>query len=180
MNLTLVDLVFYGVALVTIASAGYAVFTRNIVRAVFALLATFFGMAVLYGMLSADFVAVIQVLVYVGGILVLLLFAVMLTGNIEDAPRSSRSGGLIIGLLTGVALLTLLIPLMLNAPWLQVESAIYSPTTAAIGEAILKEALLPFEVLSIVLLGIVIGAVVIARFKRSNAAASGQSEEAGQ
>ncbi len=84
--MTLIDLVFYGVALATIASAGFAVFTRNIVRAVFSLLATFFGMAVLYGLLSADFVAIIQVLVYVGGILVLLLFAVMLTGNIETAP----------------------------------------------------------------------------------------------
>jgi NAD(P)H-quinone oxidoreductase subunit 6 len=178
--MTLVDLVFYGVALVTIASAAYAVFTRNIVRAVFALLATFFGMAVLYGMLSADFVAIIQVLVYVGGILVLLLFAVMLTGNIETAKRSSRSGGLIIGVLAGVALLILLIPLMLNAPWLQAEAAVYSPTTAVIGEALLKEALLPFEILSIVLLGIVIGAVVIARYTRSSEAASGQSGEAGQ
>ena len=82
---TLLDLVFYGVAALTVLSGAYAVFSRNIVRAVFSLMGTFFGVAILYGFLAADFVAVVQVLVYVGGILVLMLFAVMLSGNIETA-----------------------------------------------------------------------------------------------
>ncbi|HUU01381.1 MAG TPA: NADH-quinone oxidoreductase subunit J [Myxococcota bacterium] len=166
MNFSVPDLVFYAVALVTLATAVYAVTSRNIVRAVFSLLGTFFGMALLYGLLAADFVAVIQVLVYVGGILVLLLFAVMLTGNIETAQHSNRSAGLWLGALTGLSLLALLLPLAIKAPWQQSGVGEYAQTTASIGTALLSNALLPFEVISIVLLGIVIGAVVIARHRR--------------
>ncbi len=176
--MTLVDLAFYAVAAILLTCAGYAVFSRNIVRAVFALLGTFFGIAVLYGMLSADFVAAIQVLVYVGGIQVLLLFAVMLTSHIESAQTSSRVAGLIPGLLTGIVLLAILVPLMLHAPWLQSGAGSYQATTASIGEALLGPALLPFEVLSIVLLGVVIGAVVVARRQGNDEDLSGESGEA--
>ncbi len=174
MSFSLLDLVFYAAALVTLATAVYAVGSRNIVRAVFALLGTFFGMAVLYGMLAADFVAVIQVLVYVGGILVLLLFAVMLTGNIETAPRSNRSAGLWLGALTGLALLALLVPLAIQAPWQKSGVGEFTQTTASIGSALLSNALLPFEVISIVLLGIVIGAVVIARHRQAEDTEAGK------
>jgi NAD(P)H-quinone oxidoreductase subunit 6 len=166
-NLSVPDLVFYGVALITLVSAVYAVFSRNIIRAVFALLGTFFGMAVLYGLLAADFVAVIQVLIYVGGILVLLLFAVMLTGNIETAQSSNRSSGLWLGAVAGMVLLALLLPLALKTPWQQSGAGEYTQTTASIGTALLSSALLPFEVISIVLLGVIIGAVVIARHRRA-------------
>lgn len=168
MSISLPDLIFYGTALVTLVTAAYAVFSRNIVRAVFALLGTFFGMAVLYGLLAADFVAVIQVLVYVGGILVLLLFAVMLTGQIETAQRSARSAGLWLGSLAGLALVALLVPLALKAPWQKSAAAEYDHTTAFIGTALLTKDLLPFEVLSVVLLGVVIGAVVIARRRKNS------------
>ncbi len=164
--MTLVDLIFYLVAVITVASAAYAVFTRNIVRAVFSLLGTFLGVAALYGFLSADFIAVIQILVYVGGILVLMLFAVMLTSNIETTSSSNRSGGWFLGLLAGTSILIILGTLALKTPWKQTEPSAYSPTTASLGHELLGGALLPFELLSIVLLGVVIGGVVIARFGR--------------
>jgi NAD(P)H-quinone oxidoreductase subunit 6 len=170
--LTLVDLVFYGVAALTVLSGAYAVFSRNIVRAVFSLLGTFFGVAVLYGLLAADFVAVIQVLVYVGGILVLMIFAVMLSENIETAARSNRTGSVILCGLTGIALLVFLVTLALQGPWIQADPEAYQATTASIGKTLLGKALLPFEVLSVVLLGVVIGAVVVARFKKSEEADS--------
>jgi len=165
-KLSLADLLFYAVAVATLATAAYAVFTRNIVRAVFSLLGTFFGMAILYGMLSADFVAVVQVLVYVGGILVLLLFAVMLTANIESARLSSPAAGWSWGLLAAVATGIILLPLALEAPWLQRELDVAGPGTATIGRSLLGNMLLPFEAVSVVLLGVVIGAVVVARLRR--------------
>ena len=106
-------------------------------------------------------------LVYVGGILVLMLFAVMLSENIETAARSSRAGGVILGGLIGVVLLAFLVTLALKAPWIQGDPEAYEATTASIGKALLGKALLPFEVLSVVLLAVVIGAVVIARFRKS-------------
>jgi NADH-quinone oxidoreductase subunit J len=158
------DLVFYGVALATVASALYAVFSRNIVRAVFALLGTFFSVAIIYGMLGADFIAVVQVMVYVGGILILMLFAVMLTSQIETVEHSNRSGSWASGLLLGVALLVLLVGVAVKAPWVQVyplEQA--GPTTTSLGEALAGPLALPFIVASLVLMGSVIGAVTLAR-----------------
>lgn len=160
------DMVFYLIAAVTVGCAAYAILSRNIVRAVFALLGTFFGMAGLYAMLSADFVAVIQLLVYVGGILVLMLFAVMFTSRIEKAQRSSRSAGLL-GMagagLIGLVIFGLLGSLAVLAPWRNTGPGEFEPTIDAVGQELLGSALLPFELLSVVLLGIVIGALVVAR-----------------
>ncbi len=168
-SFTIVDFVFYFTALATVASAAYAVFSRNIARSVFSLLGTFFGVAILYGLLAADFVAVIQLMVYVGGILVLLLFAVMLTGNIETASNSNKTAGKWLGYPLGAVVLALLLTLILQVPWDKTVLSKYIPTTSAIGESLLGKVLLPFELLSIVLLAVVIGAVVIVRNRRGNA-----------
>ena len=89
-------IIFYVFAFVSIASAFFVVLSRNIVRSAFALLFTLMGVAAFYVLLLADFLAVTQLLIYVGGILVLLLFGVMLTnrqisvdirtGNIQTLP----------------------------------------------------------------------------------------------
>ncbi|MBN1959475.1 MAG: NADH-quinone oxidoreductase subunit J [Deltaproteobacteria bacterium] len=163
-DITIPDLIFYGVALATVATAAYAVFSHNIVRAVFALLGTFFGVAIIYGMLAADFVAVMQLLVYVGGILVLMLFAVMLTSNIETVNRSNRSGSWPIGLLMGGALLVLLVSIAVLTPWRQSSSLTTpEPTTASLGEMLSGNLMLPFIVVGLILLGVVIGGVTLAR-----------------
>jgi len=158
------DLIFYGVSLFVAVTAAYAVFTANIVRAVFSLLGTFFGVAIIYGLLAADYVAVVQLMVYVGGILVLLLFAVMLTSRIEAVARSNRSGGWGMGLLVGVCSGVVLVGLAFSAPWKKVAVLSQAmPTTEAVGEALSGAAFLPFAMAAIVLLGSVIGAVTLAR-----------------
>ena len=73
--------IFYIFALITLGSAGIVVFSRNIVRAAFALLFALFGVAGIYVFLLADFIAITQLLIYVGGIMVLILFGVMLTSH---------------------------------------------------------------------------------------------------
>ena len=166
----MVDLMFFFIAFVTIGCGAYAILSRNIVRAVFALLGTFFGMAGLYAMLAADFVAVVQLMVYVGGILVLMLFAVMLTSRIETVARSSRSTGLIgsVGAgLIGFVLFGILATVAVLAPWPRSDPGAFQPSVSQLGDELLSGALLPFELLSIVLLGVVIGAVVIARLPTS-------------
>jgi len=172
----IVDLVFYAIAAVTVVCAGYAIVSRNIVRAVFSLLGTFFGMAGLYAMLAADFVAVIQLMVYVGGILVLMLFAVMFTSRIEKARTSNRSSGLMgmagAGFL-GLAVFGMLGSLAILAPWRQAAPGAFASDVTAIGDELLGSALLPFELLSVVLLAIVIGSVVIARLPTGTGRTSG-------
>src|ERR1700678_4630022 len=85
--------IFYGLALLTVGSAMLVAFSRNIVYSTFALLGAFMGVVGIYILLAADFVAMVQLLVYVGGILVLTIFAVMLTAGIAVATVSNRAGG---------------------------------------------------------------------------------------
>jgi len=154
---------FYGLAAVTLGGAAFVAFARNIVYSAVGLLAALLGAGALYVLLSADFVAVVQLLVYVGGVMVLVLFAVMLTNKITEVNVSNRSFGLFGGLLLFIAMAPVLVAVALLAPWRAQEPGPMAPTTAAIGDALLTRWLLPFEVASLVLLATLVGAVVIAR-----------------
>jgi NAD(P)H-quinone oxidoreductase subunit 6 len=146
-----------------VVSAAGVAFSSNIVYSAFSLMGTFMGVAALYVFLAADFVAVVQVLIYVGGILVLTLFAVMLTHRIADVRISNRSVGRVpafglIALVTGV-----MTKAIVSAQWHTVDAATPAPTTYGIGNGFLGEYLLPFELASVVLLAALIGAVVLSR-----------------
>ncbi len=157
------DLIFYLFAAVTILSALMVVTNRNIVHSAFYLLFTFFGVAGLYVLLAADFIAIVQLIVYVGGILILLLFGVMLTNKITNVEIRTGTINLVpavigVGLLAGAILAA-----VINAPWKvnNIEQAV--PTTNILGTLLLQEYLLIFELLGIVLLIALIGAASIAR-----------------
>ena len=159
----LAQAIFYALAALTVGSALMVAFSRNIVYSTFALLGAFMGVVGIYILLAADFVAMVQLLVYVGGILVLTIFAVMLTAGIADVTVSNRAVG------TGPALVTVGIAaaVMLYAvertPWHQGGALTVAPTTYGIGNAFLGDYVLPFEVASLVLLAALIGAIVISR-----------------
>jgi NAD(P)H-quinone oxidoreductase subunit 6 len=157
------ELLFYALAAVTVAGAAAVAFVRNILHSAVGLLTALLGAGALYVMLSADFVAITQLLVYVGGVLVLVLFAVMLTSRITEVNVSNRSFGLFGGALLLVAVVPLLVAVAVLTPWRTAEPGPLAPTTAALGDALLTRWLLPFEVASLVLLASLIGAVVIAR-----------------
>lgn len=155
--------VFYLIALITVVSAGMVAFSRNIIYSAFSLLGTFMGVAGLYVFLGADFVAAVQVLIYVGGILVLILFAVMLTHRITDVEITNRAAGRIPALIIIGVLLYLLIQTVKETPWVKAQEVIYEATAAKIGDLFLYTYLLPFELASLVLLAAMIGAVVLSR-----------------
>ena len=162
-GVTLGDLVFYLVAAVTIISAAGVAFSRNIVYSAFSLLGTFMGVAGLYVLLAADFVAVIQVLIYVGGILVLMIFAVMLTHRISDVRVSNRSVGRLPALVVIAGVAGVMAKAVLGTAWHTVPPGTPVPSTYAIGNGFLGEYILPFELASVVLLAALIGAVVLSR-----------------
>lgn len=155
--------VFYLVALITVVSAGMVAFSRNIIYSAFSLLGTFMGVAGLYIFLGADFVAAAQVLIYVGGILVLILFAVMLTHRITDVAITNRAAGRIPALIVVGVLLYLLVQTIRETGWVRAKEIVYAPTSATIGEQFLEQYLLPFELASVILLAAMIGAVAISR-----------------
>jgi NAD(P)H-quinone oxidoreductase subunit 6 len=153
---------FLALAALTLGSGGIVAFSKNIIYSTVALLGCFLGIAGLYVQLSADFLAAVQILVYVGGTLTLILFAVMLTSRIEDIRTSNTATGrgAAFGIVAVVLLLLGKVATMTSWP---AQDRPQMPATAKLGHAFLSEYLLPFEIGSVVLLGAMIGAVVLAR-----------------
>ena len=118
--------VFYLIALITVGSAAMVAFSRNIIYSAFSLLGTFMGVAGIYIFLGADFVAAVQVLIYVGGILVLILFAVMLTHRITDVEVTNRAAGRIPALIIVGVLVYLLIETVMVTPWVKAKEVVYA------------------------------------------------------
>ncbi|HEY6004781.1 MAG TPA: NADH-quinone oxidoreductase subunit J [Anaeromyxobacter sp.] len=157
------DVLFYLLAALTVVGAAGVALSRNILYSSIGLLMALLGAGSLYVFLSADFVAVTQLLVYIGGVLVLILFAVMLTNRITEVNVSNSSFGLFGGFLLFVSAAPVLLAVAVLTPWKAKAPAALAPTTEAIGNAFLTTWLLPFEVASLVLLATLVGAVVIAR-----------------
>jgi len=157
------DVLFYVIAALTVAGAAGVALSRNILYSALGLLMALLGAGSLYVFLSADFVAVTQLLVYIGGVLVLILFAVMLTNRITEVNVSNTSFGKLGGALLFISVAPVLLAVVALTPWPTHAPPALAPTTAAIGNAFLTTWLLPFEVASLVLLATLIGAVVIAR-----------------
>jgi NADH-quinone oxidoreductase subunit J len=157
------DIIFYLFAAITLLSAFFVVTSRNIVHAAFYLLFTFFGVTGIYVLLGADFVAIVQLIVYVGGILILLIFGVMITNKITQVDIKTGTvhtlpAAIGVGLFTGIVG-----AVILNTDWIIVDSPMPTATLSTLGEMLLTEYVLIFELLGILLLVALIGAASMAR-----------------
>lgn len=157
--------IFYIFACITLAGACVVVFSRNIVRAAFALLFAFFGVAGIYIFLLADFIAITQLLIYVGGILVLILFGVMLTSKQIQVDVKTGTIQVLPAVIVVSALAGTIIGIFWSMDWRVIPqpSNAIEKTAPQIGELLLTQYLLPFEVASVALLVALIGAAMIAR-----------------
>jgi NADH:ubiquinone oxidoreductase subunit 6 (subunit J) len=169
------NIVFYVFAAIIVASAALVAFSRNLVYSAFALLFTFFGVAGIYVMLSADFLAAVQLLIYVGGILVLIIFAVMLTHRISDVEISNQSLRPAQGALILIGIMAVLLGVIFKTQWSLEGQLEYQATTAPIGDLLLKKYLLPFEIVSVLLLAALMGAAVIVRKEVRGEQSGGES-----
>ncbi len=162
------DIVFYGFAAIVLISAGGVVFSRKMMYSAFSLLFTFFGVAGLYVLLNADFIAVTQIMVYIGGILILIIFGVMLTSKFVDLDIKSGTTGVVQYVLAGLATLVtavFLINMYINVEWFQNPVPQVESTVKPIGILLMTEYFLAFQVAAILLLLAFIGAAKIARRK---------------
>ncbi len=159
-------MVFWLFAAITVGSAAVVVLARSLIYNAFALLFTFFGVAALYVMLGADFLAATQLLIYVGGILVLLLFGVMLTHKIYDLDLRSEVSQFWPGVIVALGLFIVLTATAVQTQWAGGPPRPPAFTTRAIGEMFMGSFLLPFEAASVLLLVALIGAAMIVRRKR--------------
>ena len=160
------SIVFYALSAVVIATSLYVVLTPHLFRAALGLAFAFLGVAGLYLLLQAEFVAAVQVLIYVGAITVLILFAVMLTSQIGDRMPTQAFREKIAAFLGAGGMLVLMLAAIMHRQWPISPEAGKSAPVARIGQLMLSQYLLPFEVTSVILLAVLIGAVVIARHNR--------------
>jgi len=151
-------------AILTVGGAISTVTRRNNIAAVMSLVGTFFGLAAMYGMLSAHFLAVLQVLVYAGAIMVLFIFVVMILNREEVAPLALRPLR-VLGVLAAVYLFVKFVDVVA----FDLPAGVPSPasdtfgTVAAVGDMLFKDFLYPFEAISVLLLVSIVGGVVISR-----------------
>ena len=157
------DIIFYLFAAITILSAIFVVTVRNIVHSAFYLLFTFFGVAGIYVLLGADFVAVVQLIVYVGGILILLIFGVMLTNKITNVQIKSGAWQIVPSVIGIGVLGTFLYWTFANTNWKTNNAEIPFATTHNLGILLMNQYVVVFELLGILLLIALIGAATIAR-----------------
>jgi NADH-quinone oxidoreductase subunit J len=161
----MIKLIIFNVfILLSIIPSFWVAFSSDIVHAAFSLLFTFFGVAGLYVLLGADFIGVVQVIIYIGGILVLIIFGVMMTERGKMLRLTVQLPGRIFAAILSLIILVGLVLAIIRTPWPIVPSpAAPGPTSAAMGELILSKYLIPFEVVALLLLASLVGAVLIVR-----------------
>jgi NADH-quinone oxidoreductase subunit J len=165
--MTAEQIIFLLTAVLVLGSALMVVTVRNLLHAALWLVASLFGVAVLYAILQANFLAVVQVVIYIGAIAILFIFAVMLTRRqLLESGRQTRSTWWIPALL-GLLILIGLVSLILSVPGLDRTAAAMPAgldTVQALGTALVSPDafVLPFEVASVLMLAALVGAVYVA------------------
>ena len=168
-----IAVLFWGFAAMAVLGSLFVVTRKNLITAVMGMVATFFAIAALYMMLYASFLAIIQMLVYAGAIMVLFVFVIMILNKPEDEPYGAP--GKFGKILAGVAIAYLLFrigavlihvepssPVALDKPALTAQGYGWG-STASVGWNLFNEYLFPFEAVSILLLIAVVGAIAVAR-----------------
>lgn len=159
------NLVVALIFVVTVGSACVVAFSRNLIYSAFALIGTFFGIAASFVFLSADFVGLAQVMIYAGGILVLTIFAVMLTSKIESSTATNPLFNYKAVVPFMVLLIALLSSIMTTDKWATKgpEAMAHASTIVDMGNSLLTDYMLPFELISVLLLMAMVGAAIISR-----------------
>lgn len=155
-------ILFYLFALATLAGALLVAFHRNLTWSVMGLMGALLGVAGLFGVINADFLAIVELVVYVGGVVILFLFAIFLTGRIDRIDLTNKSFNRLWAIPSAVLLLAVLVYTGIKAPFHTVPATTAS-VVRPLGNALLSHYLLPFEVISVVLMVVLLGAVLIAK-----------------
>ena len=157
------EILFWFIAVLTIISAAMVVLNNQLLYSAIFLLFTLFGVAGLYIYLWADFIAGVQLLVYIGGINVLIIFGIMLTNRISSVRLSQTNLYQGVGGVVTLWLFMLISIVISKTTWYQVTPVEPSSTVREVGTLLMTKYLLPFEAISLLLLGALIGAALLSR-----------------
>jgi NADH-quinone oxidoreductase subunit J len=175
-----VEIAFVLVGIAALGAALVTVTTKQLVHAALWLVVALGGLAVEYLLLTAEFIAWVQVLIYVGSVVVLLLFGLMLTrapiGRSPDADSGNRWAALTVAVAAAVALVWVVVDAF-RTTWIDLDGPAQGSTKVS-GEILFQHWVLPFEALSVLLLAALVGAIVLSR-KHREEAPGGQAGQSG-
>lgn len=166
MESTLLPYLFYLFAFVIIVAAILVVSLRNIFHCALMLILCLFGVAAIYLLLQADFIAAVQVLIYVGAIAVLMIFAVMLTSRITSKVLRQQNEQVPVAIIVAAVFVIVALYATAKSIWNLQDASVPAASVKTLGELLMTTYVLPFEIVSVVLLAALIGAIVIAKRDR--------------
>jgi len=160
---------FYSVAFFTCLFALLTVVSRNVFHSAVCLALTLLSIAGIYLLLDAQFLAVAQIIIYVGAIMILFVFVIMFTSRISDKAIRQANQQVFSSLLSAITFLFILYILIVRSNWL-IPAVITQPlpsfTIRQLGSSLLTKYALPFEVISVILLAVMVGAIVIGKAEK--------------
>jgi NADH-quinone oxidoreductase subunit J len=163
-------LIFAFASLVTLGAAIAVVTNKNILHSAYYLILAFVGVAAIYVMLEAPFIAVVQILVYIGAIAILVIFAIMLTRKLMSKEMEQQNAQWIPSALGALALFVVLGWIVYTAGWPIHDGTVPAEPITQLGEDLLTTYLVPFEIASVLLLAALVGAILIGREKETRSA----------
>lgn len=162
------EIVFWILATISIASAALVIHLKSIFRSALMLLVSFVGVAGIFAMLNAEFLAIVQVLIYGGGITVLIIFAIMMTKNVDQGNQNNKIQ--LLALLSAASVLGVLTYSIIQAQWKVLPENLPEPmidvfinSPSYLGHLLLNEFVLAFEIAGVLLLAAVVGALSLVR-----------------
>lgn len=167
----IIQIIFFVIAALIVGSALMVVTVRNLIHGALWLITSFFSVGILYLLMEAEFLAISQVLIYVGAISVLVLFAIMVTRQVtgEGGQQLFYDRWWIAAVVAALLFAAILAPTLANQPWTTVAEQPPAGIAGAreLGAAFMQEYLIPFEVAAMLLLVALVGAIVVAYEERS-------------
>jgi NADH:ubiquinone oxidoreductase subunit 6 (subunit J) len=163
--MTVSQVVFILLSIAALGGALGVVFARNLFRAALALVLSFIGIAGFYVLLEAEFLAMVQILVYVGAIAILIIFAIMLSRRMMSSETQPWNEQWVGAVVVAVVLFAALVFILSRVDWPATEAQVPADSISQLGQALVSPDfyVLPFEVASVLLLVALVGAVIIAR-----------------
>lgn len=164
---TIVQVGLYVLMAVTVLAAVGAVTLPNIFHAALSLMVALVGIAGIYISLHAEFLAVVQILLYVGAVMTLVVFSIMMTQGFSDKKVPAKNHLSIPSLAALIVFWVLLVRIFRGTPWIEKASALVPVSVADLGQSLLSKYAFPFEAISVFLIAAMIGAIIVAKKEKS-------------
>jgi NADH-quinone oxidoreductase subunit J len=160
----MVPIIIFGLSsLITLGAALAVVTNKNILHSAFYLILAFVGVASIYVLLEAPFIAVVQVMIYIGAIAILIIFAIMLTRRILSEDLIQQNSQWIWSALGAAGLFLILGWIVYSIKWPVIQQAVPEDTITILGQELLGAYVVPFEIASVLLLAALVGSIIIGR-----------------